>query len=54
MKKSSWGIGYIVGLVVMLCLIDCASTMSTYDQYAYMQTTSLKVEALALISKIGL
>jgi hypothetical protein len=41
----------MIGLVIFLGLLGCASTISTYDQYAYIQTTSLKVEALSLMDK---
>ncbi len=41
----------LVGMLCILGLLGCASTISTYDQYAYAQTTSLKVESLALMAK---
>jgi hypothetical protein len=51
MKTSLLKSGSIVGLFCILGLLGCASTISTYDQYAYVQTTNLKVESLALLDK---
>ena len=35
----------------LLFLVSCAATISTFDQYAYTKTTSLKVDALNLMDK---
>jgi hypothetical protein len=51
MKTTYLKSGSMVGLLCILGLLGCASTISTYDQYAYVQTTNLKVEALALMDK---
>jgi len=51
MKMSFMKFSTLFGPLCFLVLLGCASTISTYDQYAYVQTTSLKVEALALMDK---
>lgn len=38
-------------LSALFLLAGCASTISTYDKVAYIQATSLKVDALALMDK---
>jgi hypothetical protein len=43
--------GWSLLCVALLSSWQACSTISTYDQYAYTQTTSLKVEALSLMGK---
>jgi hypothetical protein len=38
-------------LLALVILTACGSSIALFDQYAYTQTTSLKVEALAVLSK---
>ena len=43
---------FYISLVLPLCLfLGCSPLMSTFDQTAYMQVTSLKVDALDLMDK---
>lgn len=39
--------------VIMGLWLTACATISKFDQYAYMQTTSLKVDALALMGRAG-
>lgn len=39
------------GLVLLLCGLTACNTISPYDQAAYAQTVSVKVDALALMDK---
>jgi hypothetical protein len=42
---------YICFFLVIISFNRCASTIAMYDQYAYAQVTSLKVDALQLMGK---
>src|SRR6185312_7942188 len=37
--------------IISICLYSCAPTISTFDQYAYTQTTSLKVDVLNVMDQ---
>ena len=37
--------------IIMFCLYGCGPTISQFDQYAYTQTTSLKVDVLNVMDK---
>jgi len=52
MKKTNLSglIRHLTILVLLLSFAGCA-TISTFDQYAYTQTTSLKVDALNIMDK---
>lgn len=41
---------YVAALFTIIAMVGCA-TISPFDQYAYAQTTSLKVEAMNLMDK---
>lgn len=51
MKKALIKPWNLAGILFFVGLFGCASTIATYDHYAYVQTTDLKVEALALMDK---
>lgn len=36
----------LLSIAILSCLASCAPTIALYDQYAYTQTTSAKVDAL--------
>ena len=40
----------LVSISIIICLVSCAPTLSLYDQYAYTQTTSVKVDVLDVMS----
>ena len=42
---------FIYCLITLLAFSGCASLISSHDQYSYTQTTSLKVDALNLMSE---
>lgn len=42
---------YLLGLLFLALIEACSPLISTFDQYAYTQTTSLKVDALNLMDK---
>jgi len=37
--------------IIMFCFYGCGPTISQFDQYAYTQTTSLKVDVLNVMDK---
>lgn len=45
-RKKALAVGIILGLLLTAC-----ATISTFDQYAYTQATSIKVDALNLMSR---
>ena len=49
MKNSIWK--QAISAFVVLLLLGCGTTISQFDQYAYTQTTSIKVDALHLVDK---
>jgi hypothetical protein len=53
MKKYRLGTGavLVVVCIALFVVLHGCSTISPFDQYAYTQTTSLKVDALALMAK---
>lgn len=42
---------YLLLFVVIIAFNGCASTIAMYDQYAYSQVTSLKVDALEIMEQ---
>ena len=52
MRIPRFGLSYIlIALIAATALVSCNHYMSTYDQFAYAQTTSLKVDVLNLIDQ---
>ena len=47
MKKESTNQRYLSALLILVC--SCSPIISGFDQYAYTQATSLKVDALNLM-----
>jgi hypothetical protein len=52
-KKTLLRTNILVSLLMVLMLTACGTTISSYDQQAYTQTTSLKVDALNLMDSAG-
>ena len=52
-KKILLRTNILVSLLMVLMLTACGMTISSYDQQAYTQTTSLKVDALNLMDSAG-
>ena len=51
MPKKTRPLQALAGIFIIFCFCGCAATISQFDQYAYTQTTSVKVDVLNVMDK---